>query len=695
MSTHKLFDFICVVVLLLTIAITVLFINGERLGIEVIVDEDAEGYSGSAFFTKNDLAGDWSTDGATVITLKGDNATVSGGGAYTYNGDVIITGAGRYVVSGTLTDGSVIVDAENSSKVWLLFDGVDITCSDDACLRVDNADKVFLTLAEGSENSLTSGETYSQTALDDGTDGAIFAHDDLTINGSGALTVTAGYQHGISANDDLIITGGTIAVTAPADGLRANEALHICNADIQIHAGDEGLAVNHLEGGLYIESGTLQIESGDDGIHTVGDILSVGGSLNITAADDGIHADTDFVMNGGSITLTAADDGIHADNAFVLTDGSIDIQDCYEGIEAVTIDIYGGDLQVHASDDGLNANGNSSGFGLGGFGGFAPEEQNTETGTEETWIHISGGSVTVTNDTGTDSDGLDSNGDIVISGGTVRVSLVNSGSNSALDYGSESGGSMTVSGGTVVACGSYSMAEGFDASSTQCSILYNISSGAAAGTVISLEDSQGNVLLSYEAPNSFSSVTLSTPEMKLGESYLVVIGDKVEQITLSEVSASYGDAASGGFGGNMNWGGMQHRDDFQGFENADGTMSEPPERPEGEEGGGGFGGNGERPQRPDASGEMPTPPEEMKEGAEPPAMPEDGAVPEGGSMQPMGGQPGGRREQAQQTTQEIAQGESAAEETESSITGQTWLLVALSCAALLAGLILAIKYRPE
>lgn len=691
MSTHKLFDFICVVVLLLTLAVTVLFINGERLGIQVIVDEDAEGYSGSAYFTANDLAGSWSVNGATVITLKGETATVNGGGAYAYNGDVIITGAGRYVISGTLTDGSVIVDAENSSKVWLLFDGVDITCTDDACMRVDNADKVFLTLAEGSENSLTSGESYSQTALDDGTDGAIFAHDDLTINGSGALTVTAGYQHGISANDDLIITGGTITVTAPADGLRANEALHICNADITITAGDEGLAVNHLEGGLYIESGTLQIESGDDGIHTAGDILIAGGSLNVTAADDGIHADTDFVMNGGSITLTAADDGIHADNAFVITGGSIEIRDCYEGIEAVTIDVYDGEIHVHASDDGLNANGNSFGFVLGGFDGGAA--QSAETETEETWIHISGGSVTVTNDTGNDADGLDSNGDIVISGGTVRVSLVNSGSNNALDYGSESGGSMTVSGGTVVACGSYSMAEGFDESSTQCSILYNISSGAAAGTTVSLEDSQGNVLLSYEAPNSFSSVTLSTPEMKLGESYLVVIGDKVEQITLDETSASYGDAASGGFGGNMNWGGMQHRDDFQGFENADGTMPERPEQPEGETGGHGFGGNGERPQRPDFSGEAPTPPEGMEEGTEPPAMSEDGTMPEAGSTQPMGGRPGGGQEQ--QSAQQIAQGESAAEKTASTITGETWLLVALSAAALIAGLILAIRYKQD
>ena len=649
MSTHKLFDFICVVVLLLTIAITVLFINGERLGIEVIVDEDAEGYSGSAYFTQNDLAGDWSTDGATVITLKGDSAAVTGGGAYAYNGDVVITGAGRYVLSGTLTDGSVIVDAKNSSKIWLLFDGVDISCSDDACLRIENADKVFLTLAADSVNSLTSGANYSQTALDDGTDGAIFAHDDLTINGSGALTVTASYKHGISANDDLIITGGAITVTAPGDGLRANEALHICAADITVTAGDEGVAVNHPEGGFYMESGTLAIETGDD--------------------------------------------GIHADNAFVLTGGSIDIPDCYEGIEAVTIDVYDGEINVHGSDDGLNANGNSFGFGFGGFGGFASEQQNTETETQETWIHISGGSVTVTNDTGNDADGLDSNGDIVISGGTVRVSLVNSGSNNALDYGSESGGVMTISGGTVVACGSYNMAEGFDASSEQCSILYNIASGAAAGTTVSLEDSQGNALLSYEAPNSFSSVTLSTPEMKLGESYLVVIGDKVEQITLTETSASYGDAASGGFGGNMNWGGMQHRDDFQGFENADGTMPERPERPEGETGGHGFGGNGERPQWPDFSGEAPTPPEGMEEGTEPPAMPEDGTMPEDGSAQPMGGRPGGGQEQ--QSAQQIVQGEAAAEEKESTITGETWLLVALSVAALIAGLILAIRYKQE
>ena len=259
-----------------------------------------------------------------------------------------------------------------------------------------------------------------------------------------------------------------------------------------------------------------------------------------------------------------------------------------------------------AADDGLNANGSTGGFGAFGNGmpGFgrdgertppeglgkpafaegampeppqgmepgAPQEGfsgSADSGSGETWIRVSGGSVTVVNDTARDADGFDSNGDIIISGGDVRISLVNSGSNSALDYGSESGGVMEISGGTVIACGSYAMAEGFDSTSTQCAILYNVKRGVAAGRTFSLEDSEGNVLLSYEVPCSFSSVILSSPELKLGETYTVVIGDTAEEmvigdtaeeITLNEISASYGDVQSEGFGGNMNWGdGMQFR----------------------------------------------------------------------------------------------------------------------------------------
>ena len=189
MSTGKHFSALCALVLALALAVTVLFMNGEKLGIRVIRDEDSETNEDSGYFTSNDQNTAWTA--ATAITLSGATATVSGSGAYANGGSVTIASAGYYDVTGTLTDGSLIVDAGKNAKVFLRLNGVTITSSDDAAIRVNQADKVFLTLAEGTENTVTSGETYSEAALADKTDGAIFAHDDLTINGSGALTVTA------------------------------------------------------------------------------------------------------------------------------------------------------------------------------------------------------------------------------------------------------------------------------------------------------------------------------------------------------------------------------------------------------------------------------------------------------------------------------------------------------------------------
>lgn len=711
MSTHRYFDAICVVVLALTLLITVLFMNGEAYGIQVIVDEDAEAYGHAVPFTENDKNGTWDTSRATQITLNGDEVSVFGGGAYTFDGNVMITGKGKYVISGTLADGSVIVDADSSAKIWIMLDGVDITCSTGACFDVEQADKVFLSLAEGSENRLTT-LGFSAENLTAGMDGAVFSRDDLTINGTGSLTVTAGEESGIVCNDELIFTGGTVTVDAAADALHVNDNLRIMEAKLNLKAGDDGISLTGLESELYWASGTLTatasgdginaennirildgsltLEAGDDGISAggvTGTLEISGGSVQITAADKGISSENTvtmtggtveidaeddgistvglFRMEGGKLSITTRDDGIHSDTAVEIAGGTVRIPSCYEGIEAVTIDVSGGEITIQPEDDGLNANGGTNGFGFGGFGGgpggmpggpgmgmpgqtgedgtgwpepptmageenewpeppmmpggnenerperptMPDEDGNTEsetpvmgsaeeqrepgadaaageppampmqetastetTDSTETWIHVSGGSITVVNSVARDADGLDSNGDIIITGGMIRVSLTNSGSNSALDYGSESGGRMEISGGEVIACGSYAMAEGFDSSSSQCSILYNIKRGAPAGTTVALEDSEGNIILSYEAPCSFSSAAISCPEMQLGETYLVAIGDSVEEITLDSVSASFGDAQSGGFGGPMNWGHMRFRPES---EQNGGSQAEP------------------------------------------------------------------------------------------------------------------------
>ena len=580
MSAHSKLDKICVAIVVCCLILTALFINGESLGITKIVDEDAEQNSDSEYFTANDQDGNWDTSDAVVITLTGDGAEISGNGAYANDGNVVITNAGYYVVSGSLTDGYLSVDAYDSSKVFILLNGVEINCSDDACIRVEQADKVFLTLAEGSQNTLTSGSSYSDQALKDGTDGAVFAHDDLTINGSGSLTVNAEYRHGIAANDDLVITGGTITVTAAADAVHAKDSIRIKEASITVDAGDDGMVTSNEE-----ENGYLYIESG---------------SLNIKAADDGIHTTGQITITGGDITVSAGDDGIHSDASVSFLDGSLLIEECYEGIEALIIDVSGGEITIYPKDDGFNANGNSdSQIGAGGMGGGMPasphmgsadstgempappdmgsadsagempaspspdsSEENTGTQSsaaandEETCINISGGTITIINEAGNDADGLDTNGDLIISGGTIYVSLPGSGSNNAVDYGSESGGVAKISGGTIIACGASSMAEAFDSSSAQASILYNTSTAAEAGTTLAVKDSDGNVLLSWEVPCSFSSALVSFPQLEKGSTYFVAIGDNTEEITLEETAGIYGDAQNSMSGGNMHRGGM-------------------------------------------------------------------------------------------------------------------------------------------
>ncbi len=807
MSTHKHIDKICVVVTLLSLILALLFMNGEAFGIERIVDEDREANSDSAYFTASDLDGEWNDSTATKITLDKDSASISGNGAYAYDGGVVINNAGWFTISGQLTDGSIVVNAASGSKVWIRLNGVKVNAQDTAALIVKQADKVFLTLAEGTENTFTSGTEYTDDAVNEGISGVIFARDDLTINGSGSLSVSGGIKHGIVAKDDLVITGGNIEVEASGDAVHANDSVRVCNAVLSLTAGDDGMVAEKDDAWIYLLSGDLSIDAKDEGILSGMDITILGGAYRISVGTDQGHH------------------GIKATNSCTIKGGNIDITSCYEGIQAKYIDIYDGSLNIIPADDGLNAStGGSSGFGGmgGGMGtidtmgggreskwtgqadttGEAPSEEssdstedNSSTGgmelpgrgqggmqfpdqsrggmqfpdqsqggmqfpdqsqsgmqmpdqgqsgmqmpdqdqsgmqmpdqnrgemqmpdqdqrgmqfpgnTEELqdatqassdtqagsevstqaagnmggmsdttdipWLHISGGKITIDNPSSRDADGLDSNGDIIISGGTIRVSLTGEGSNSAIDYGSENGGVCRITGGNIIACGSYSMAEGFDSSSTQCSVLYNISSAVEGGTLVSLENSDGDVLLEYEVPNSFSSVNISCPEMVLGETYTVIIGDSHEEITLNDIAASYGNAQSTMFGGNMNWGGMQQggrgsktrresRDSTDASTETDTTLPEMPT-------------DGSMPEMP-TDGSMP----EMSTDGSMPEMPTDGNLPDSTGQDRREGQVEGAVQEVEETT---------AQSSAKDMTSEGWILIIASFGILALG-ILAVK----
>lgn len=423
MAASRFVDAVCAAMVLVAVLLTLMYLNAEKLGIEKIVDADAEQNRGSANFTDNDRRGDWDGAHATQIRLNGDRASVSGGGAYARDGDVVIMAAGRYRVSGELNNGSILVDTDSDAKVWIMLDGAAVSCYDGACLRVEQADKVFLTLAEGSENRLSSA--FGEKAAELGIDGAVFSRDDLTVNGSGSLRIVSATQHGLVSNDELVIAGGSLRVEAARDAIHVNDCIRITDTVLSLDAYDDGIALTGTESELYIEGGSFDIRCSDNALNAADEIRIAGGDFSIDAGNDGFSAAGPVRIAGGSLTVRAYDDAIHSDASVTVTGGRIDIQDCLEGIEAVQINIYGGEIDICPIDDGMNA---------------------TQKEGMETRIRIRGGEIRIVNPEAVGADGLDSNGDIVITGGKVLIDF----GEGVKSYAFDCKGELTVTGGEII-----------------------------------------------------------------------------------------------------------------------------------------------------------------------------------------------------------------------------------------------------
>ena len=598
MATHKHIDRICIASAICALLLTLLLLSGARFGIFASADGD--------LFTASDQNADWDRSGATQIVLSDAGSTVKGNGAYIYQGNVNIAYAGRYVLSGSLSNGQIILDADGDDDIWLLLDGVSLHCDDDAAIRVEQAGKVFLTLEDGTENSLSSGAEYAADAVSAGIDGTIYSRDDLTINGSGALCVTAEYRHGIVCNDDLVIAGGSIAICAVQDGIHAHDSVRIRDAAIRISAGDDGITASNAEetAWLYIASGT------------------------------------------------------------------IDIADCYEGLEAISVTVAGGTVTIAADDDGINANGSG----------------------ENAAIHILGGDITIVNADGTDADGLDSNRDIFISGGRLFISVSEAGGSSAIDYGSENGGVCQISGGTVLACGSSAMAEGFDADSPQGFLMY--AARGAAGTTVTLEDADGNSILSEEVPCSFSSVLISSPEMEVGDTCTIVVGETRETVTVDN------RAGGAGFGGvgmpqdSFMRGGMPGGEDadaargeFSGGSNDSARMDER-EMPESQD--------GTREERPGRAADGAQPPDapDQADDVQPPDMADGagGAIPPG-REQKNGSADGGLQMPDARENGAPGEPDSAPAEDTAALSAQDLCLIGISAGVLILGCVVAACFK--
>lgn len=526
-------------------------------------DSSAQGIDVSNMFSDRDKEIGYDEENSTVIKLSDDSTTCDSDAVQISGNTVTIIDEGTYILSGTLTDGMVIVDAEDTDKVQLVLDGVDITSAESAAIYVREADKVFITTASDSQNTLTNGGTY--TAIDDNNiDAAIFSKSDLTLNGAGSLTITAKAGHGVVSKDDLVLTSGTYQIDAASHGLSGKDSVRIASGSYTIVSGKDGIHAENADdtslGFVYLADGTFDITSDGDGIsaenwlqadggvYTVkagggsenvqksdgewqfgpgqqtestdtteedtvsmkaikaaGELILKGGKYSLDSADDTIHSNANVTISDGEFTLASGDDGIHVDSAITISGGTIDITESYEGIEGLSIDITGGETYV----------------------------------------------------SGPTNDG-----------------------NSALDY----NGTGTVTGGIFIAAGSSGMAENFGDSSTQGVMMVTVNS-QAAGSAVSLSDSSGNELVSWTPEKEYTSVIISCPEITTGQEYTLTTGSDTTQITMDSIVYGSGSGMGGNpgnGGGPGNGGDMgQKPDDGNGTGKGPGdggNMGTPPEK---------------------------------------------------------------------------------------------------------------------
>lgn len=608
-------------------------------------------------FTDADKEIGYSEDSCVAVHLA-DSASACEGGGVSIEGDVIrITDEGTYLLSGTLSNGQIIVDAD-SKKVRLVMDGVSINCNTSAAIYVKQADKVFVTLADNSKNQLSNKEDF--VAIDDNSiDSVIFSKDDLTLNGNGKLEINAAFGHGIVSKDDLRITSGTYQVTAAEHALEGKDRVAILDGAFTLTAGKDGIHSDNSDdttkGDVFVQDGTftieaegdgidashiLQIENGDfqvtagggsvnaavsepkengqkpsrgglspeekadfqggrdkgfkrerpdgeqpngeqpneeqpngeqpegeqpygvlpgdesgnmvtlsasvssenttdteqtvsmKGLKSSSAIYLNGGTLTIDSADDAIHSNGTVQVDGGTCTLSTGDDGVHADEALLVNDGEIRVSKSYEGLEGMTITINGGNVSIVAGDDGMNAAG---GVDQSGYGGDM--QRDTFGASEDCWIEMNGGNLTID----ASGDGIDSNGVLTINGGEIYVSGPENSGNAPLDFGTKA----VVNGGTLIATGSSGMAENFDSSSAQCSMLVQLDTTCTGGE-LTLTDASGEQLASFATEKSYNSVYISCAELQKGETYTLTAGDTSTTVKLTEANFSNVQGRSGG-----------------------------------------------------------------------------------------------------------------------------------------------------
>jgi len=485
----------------------------------------------------------WDPASEINVTLNGSEAISSSGLVQIQGGTIYLTKAGAYRFTGTLTDGQIQINCDDAEKVVLIFDQASLASSANSPVYCKKAEKLVIFLPEGTTNSLVDAATYTyDNVASQEPNASLFSKSDLILFGKGMLSVTGRFNDGIVSKDGLTIQSGSITVQAKNDGIQGKDYVALSGGTISVSAGGDGIKGQNeddLSSGfiksesasvtvtaagdgvvsqsdIRILSGALSITSGGGSSKTVASTLSAkgikagyhlileGGSVQVNSADDGLHSNLDLTINNGTVSVSSGDDGIHAEKNILISGGTVTVSKSVEGIEGGKITLEDGIITVNSSDDGINAT-----YGTGG------------ESADGSLFSMSGGSLLVNSTTG---DGLDSNGDVRISGGQIIVHGPQSNPEVGLDY----NGTCVITGGTVIISGTNSnMIQAPGTASTQYSLKLILTSAKAAGTLFHIEDADGNSVVTFKPLRSYYSIVYSSPQLLKGTTYRVFTGGTV------------------------------------------------------------------------------------------------------------------------------------------------------------------------
>ena len=483
---------------------------------------------------------------ASQITLADQTATVTGLGASFSDQTLTITQAGTYVLTGSGKNIKLVVEAADTDQVHLVFQNLTLE-GEGTLLQVNKAQEVVISLAEGSQNALTE----SQASDDEKVKATIHSQVPLTLNGTGNLTLTALTKNALEVEDDLKVLGGTYTVKAANHGFKAEGALDIEAATLTIEAGKDGLHAEHDEtterANISLNPTQLSIAATEDGVDAGNELTIKGGTITVSQSEEGLEARV-IRQLGGDVTIKSSDDGVNASagSSSKTSDTSATSKTTDASATSNTADTSSSASQATATPaatsqaDQANKDKNATlpsppagqappqggqppqnGQGPGGMPPGGQEESDPSL-----QIILEGGTLTID----AEGDGIDSNGTVSISGGSLVVNGSVQGGNGPLD----AAGDITITGGTVWALGTSDMLQGFAQGSTQASITANIA-GTAGQTLIIL-DAKGKEVARQTASKDFQAVIMSSADLVDGQTYTIQVDGTTQTATAALVT---------------------------------------------------------------------------------------------------------------------------------------------------------------